>query len=136
METKEQLLTYKKSYPNTTYVEMANRFGVSASTVREHLNPEVGKLKGEQKKERIFEKKSILVKEFGGKCTQCGYDKYISLLHFHHLDPTKKEFTIAHDKPLDKMREEAKKCILLCSRCHGEAHIGNTTEGRKLRESR
>ena len=126
---------YKKLHPEATYVEIANHIGVSPSTVREHLNPDVRKIKNEQKKERIFEKKSILVKEFGGRCNQCGYDNYISLLHFHHMDPTKKEFTIAHDKPLEEMRKEAKKCILLCSRCHGEAHIGETIEGKKLRES-
>ena len=24
----------------------------------------------------------------GGKCERCGYDKNISALEFHHLDPT------------------------------------------------
>lgn len=136
MILKEQLLTYKKLNSSATYVEMAKRFGVSPTTVREHLNPEIGRLKNEQKKERVFEKKSIMVKEFGGKCSICGYNKYISLLHFHHTDPSKKEFTIAHDRTLEKLREEAKKCVLLCSRCHGEAHIEDIIEGKKLRESR
>lgn len=59
----------------------------------------------------------------GGKCIRCGYDKCLKALEFHHIDPSKKEFTISNDhfKLLDAV-EEIKKCILICSNCHKEFH--------------
>lgn len=59
----------------------------------------------------------------GGKCIRCGYDKCIKALEFHHLDPSKKDFTISNDhfKLLDAVNE-SKKCILICSNCHKELH--------------
>ena len=59
----------------------------------------------------------------GGKCVKCGYNKCIKALEFHHLDPSKKDFTISNDhfKLLDAVNE-SKKCILICSNCHKELH--------------
>lgn len=59
----------------------------------------------------------------GGKCVRCGYDKCIKALEFHHLDPSKKDFTISNDhfKLIDAINE-SKKCILICSNCHKELH--------------
>jgi hypothetical protein len=60
----------------------------------------------------------------GGKCIDCGYDKpYPSCYHFHHLDPIIKEFTISgKTRSFERLQTEADKCILVCSRCHGERH--------------
>ena len=33
----------------------------------------------------------------GGKCIRCGYNKCLKALEFHHLDPSKKDFTISND---------------------------------------
>ena len=43
-------------------------------------------------------------------------------LHFHHVDPSTKSFalSVATGKGLSKLREEAKKCVLVCANCHGE----------------
>jgi len=71
--------------------------------------------------------KTKLVAEFGGKCVVCDYDKCVGNMVFHHTDPTKKDFTISskgHTISYEKLKEEAKKCILLCCRCHGELHAG------------
>ena len=59
----------------------------------------------------------------GGKCVRCGYDRCLKALEFHHLDPSKKDFTISNDhfKLLEAI-EESKKCILICSNCHRELH--------------
>ena len=64
--------------------------------------------------------------EYKGKsCSICGYNKCIQALEFHHLDPSKKDFTISNDhfKLLDAIAE-SKKCILICSNCHKELHDG------------
>lgn len=71
--------------------------------------------------------KELLVAEFGGKCKICGYDKCISALEFHHLDPTKKEMgmsTRGYTKSTKTYRKEANKCILVCSNCHREIESG------------
>ena len=71
--------------------------------------------------------KEILVEEAGGKCRICGYDIYIGALHFHHLDPAVKRFAVSHagtTGSLRTMREEARKCVLLCANCHAEVEAG------------
>jgi hypothetical protein len=51
------------------------------------------------------------------------------ILVWHHLDPSKKDFDvfrmgkISRPDDIDKMREEIKKCILLCPTCHRAEHI-------------
>jgi transposase/5-methylcytosine-specific restriction endonuclease McrA len=71
--------------------------------------------------------KSILVAEAGGRCCICGYDRSMRALHFHHLDPSVKRLAInAHGLALalEKLRNEARKCVLLCSNCHAEVEHG------------
>lgn len=38
--------------------------------------------------------KELLVEYKGGKCEICGYNKCISALEFHHLNPAEKDFGI------------------------------------------
>lgn len=67
----------------------------------------------------------LLRKQHGGKCERCGYDTYLGALDFHHIDPTKKDFTIGNrDYKLKECIEETKKCVLICSNCHREIHAG------------
>jgi transposase-like protein len=71
--------------------------------------------------------KAILVREAGGKCQICGYDRWIGALHFHHLDPESKQFNIALrgvGRSLARLRAEARKCVLLCADCHSEVEAG------------
>ena len=68
--------------------------------------------------------KKKMIEFMGGKCTQCGYDKDCPPAYaFHHLDKSKKEFSISKGvKSLEGVKEELKKCILVCVRCHAEIH--------------
>jgi transposase len=71
--------------------------------------------------------KEILVKEAGGRCATCGYDRLPAALHFHHVDPSAKEFGLSArglSRSLDAARQEAKKCLLLCGNCHAEVEGG------------
>ena len=63
----------------------------------------------------------------GGACKVCGYNRCISALSFHHLNPSEKDFNISANngcKSWDKMKKELDKCVLLCSNCHSEVHYG------------
>lgn len=71
--------------------------------------------------------KEILVNEAGGRCEICGYDRSFVALHFHHLDPSEKRFTISYKGAtiaIDRLRREAAKCVLLCANCHAELEAG------------
>jgi hypothetical protein len=81
---------------------------------------------GEAVTRRLQKVKRELVDEAGGCCAVCGYDRCIINLQFHHVDPKKKKFaiTVALGKSIAKLREEAKKCVLVCANCHGEIEAG------------
>ncbi|HUB74807.1 MAG TPA: helix-turn-helix domain-containing protein [Solirubrobacteraceae bacterium] len=70
--------------------------------------------------------KEILIREAGGRCRLCGYDRCVAALEFHHLDPAAKEFGIAQRgaRSIDRLRIEVRKCVLLCSNCHAEVESG------------
>lgn len=74
------------------------------------------------------DRKNSLVALFGGKCIICGYDKHPAMFDFHHIDPETKEFGISNGNcyKLDVHIKEAKKCVLLCCRCHREVELGIT----------
>jgi hypothetical protein len=79
--------------------------------------------------ERRREVKRILVAEHGGACVLCGYDRCVGALHFHHVDPATKRFNLSLKgmaRSLDNVREEARKCVLLCANCHAEVEAGIT----------
>lgn len=76
---------------------------------------------------RRIKVKQTLIEEFGNCCQLCKYDKYIGALEFHHLDKKDKSFGISHKGvtiSLNKARQEASKCILLCANCHREVEAG------------
>ena len=73
-------------------------------------------------RQRVKEK---AVAAMGGECQCCGYNKHISALEFHHLNPSEKEIGISTGgctRSYEKMKNELKKCILVCANCHREIH--------------
>lgn len=61
----------------------------------------------------------------GGRCQLCGYDRCLQALHFHHQDPSQKDFTVSgKTKAWEDVRIELDKCLLLCANCHAEVHAG------------
>jgi cytochrome c553 len=73
---------------------------------------------------RRINKKEELFKLYGEKCKLCGRDE---CLDFHHIEPGLKD-TLVTSLPLEKAKEEAKKCIVVCSNCHREIHAGLHSE--------
>ena len=72
--------------------------------------------------------KAILVAEAGGVCVACGYGRCQEALQFHHVDPSTKRFGVGGrglTHSLERLREEAAKCVLLCARCHVEVEHGH-----------
>ena len=60
----------------------------------------------------------------------CGYNRWLAALEFHHLEPEKKSFALSLrgvTRSIAKLREKAKKCVLLCANCHAEVEVGAAT---------
>lgn len=75
---------------------------------------------------QLKENKQKLVDYKGGKCESCGYDRCVTALDFHHLDPKEKEFTIGSNKgkSWEALKVEVDKCAMVCANCHREIHEG------------
>lgn len=72
--------------------------------------------------------KRKLVEYMGGCCKICGFNKYISALEFHHLNPEHKEFTISKYYSIEKAKKELSKCIMVCCNCHRGLHNNEISE--------
>lgn len=73
-------------------------------------------------------KKYFAAQQFGGKCQICGYDKCISALQFHHIDPSTKKYSPSYvimRKKWEVAFAELQKCILVCANCHVEIHYND-----------
>lgn len=60
------------------------------------------------------------------ECQVCGYNRYQSALEFHHLNGDEKDFNLAtkicSSEISEEIKDELKKCIVLCSNCHRALH--------------
>jgi len=58
-------------------------------------------------------------------CKVCGYKKCAGALDFHHIKD--KAFNIAHAvvRARHLLKQEIRKCIVLCRNCHYELHYGD-----------
>lgn len=82
--------------------------------------------------------KLMAIEMRGGKCEICGYSKYAGALDLHHAFG-KKEFGMAdkgYTRSWEKIREEVKKCVLLCANCHREVGGGITIIPQPLMKRR
>lgn len=73
---------------------------------------------------RLYKTKAVEYK--GGKCVVCGYDRCLAALDFHHLDPKDKDpdWNLMKNRAFEGIKRELDKCVLVCNRCHVEAHQG------------
>lgn len=70
--------------------------------------------------------KTLCVEYKGGSCEVCGYNKCLTALEFHHIDPEQKDFGIGakgYTRSFEKVKIELDKCVMLCANCHREEHV-------------
>jgi hypothetical protein len=82
--------------------------------------------------------KRKLIDAAGGECVLCGYDQFPGALHFHHLEPSTKKFSISREgvtRSFAELEAEAAKCVLLCANCHAEVEAGVASVPVKLRRA-
>jgi hypothetical protein len=69
----------------------------------------------------------MAVDYLGGRCVVCGYCRDIKALDFHHINETTKEFGLSDrgmTRSWEKIKNEVRKCVLVCANCHREIHSG------------
>jgi hypothetical protein len=75
---------------------------------------------------RAYSRKLELIKNAGGCCIICGYNKNMSALEFHHRDPNGKDggldSRLLANRSIEYIIKEVEKCDLLCANCHRETH--------------
>ena len=77
-----------------------------------------------KQREKRIDLKQKGIDFLGGKCRDCGYNKCIAALEFHHKDPNEKDYDFLRkcETTWDLMKEKIKNCVLLCANCHREHH--------------
>jgi hypothetical protein len=116
-----------------SYREISKILNCSKATVNYYLT-EGGKAKVLKRQQKNRPDKRIKLRKkyrdlFNSSCCVCGYSKCTGALHFHHLDPKTKKFTITdavHGRVRateEEIYEEIAKCILVCANCHAEIHL-------------
>jgi hypothetical protein len=82
-----------------------------------------------RKQERI---RPQVVARFGGKCQECGYNRCLAALHFHHQDSSEKDLWSPNrgNASLDEVQAHPERFRLLCSNCHIEEHERIRLENR------
>ena len=92
--------------------------------LKKHYNNNKLKYHGSTRKSR--HKRRIWFINFKSKlyCQMCK-EKFIACIEFHHIDPSKKEFSLSAFNQYGKktIMKEFKKCIVLCSNCHNKIHF-------------
>lgn len=68
-------------------------------------------------RQRREKNKLELIKEAGGKCKLCGYNKELASLNFVLKDNNEKFTPYKDSMKLEKSKELIKKCYLLCTNC-------------------
>lgn len=86
---------------------------------------------------RRYRAKTAAIRYLGGKCRDCGWHGNQAALQFHHTDPAKKEFIIGNvaNKNWNLIKNELKKCIILCANCHAIKH-STKNETKFLQEAK
>lgn len=59
-------------------------------------------------------------------CVRCGYKTYVGALDLHHVKPSDKVLNVSRMVsdiwPMRDIKNEIRKCVVLCTNCHREAH--------------
>ena len=98
----DEIELLKEYYKTHTIEETSKKFEVSISTVKKYSNKKFKDRTDDDRKKanynhvKAFRKrtKEKAVEYKGGKCKICNYDRCVSALEFHHLEPSKKDFTL------------------------------------------
>ena len=93
-------------------------------------NPNSTLSKNLSDKNKVIDFKLAALKYCGEFCKLCGYNKNISALEFHHINPNEKDFGLSgvrlkEHQLTTEQKSELDKCITLCNNCHTTVHYNH-----------
>ena len=104
----------------------------SCEKIRDKIHYQESKTRRDAVKATALEQKAInakIVDSFKAQgCAKCG-EKRLYMLDCHHIDPSTKINTLNQMVKSNSeigIRQELKKCIVLCANCHREFHYLNS----------
>lgn len=111
---REKKMAYAKAYRE------ANREETNAyAKAYQKANREELKAKRDERNLMIFNYK-------GAECNHCGLSepKHLEIYDYHHVDPDTKLYSVSNilKGPIERLKTEVDKCLLLCSNCHRKEH--------------
>ena len=121
-ENKVKHSEYHRQY----MADMENKKRTNKRNAIRNKRPDVKEYKNMKRREWSAVQKQKAVDYKGGACILCGYNKCLSAMDFHHMNPSEKEGIKSH-WTFEKNKAELDKCILVCNRCHKEIHAGVVT---------
>lgn len=85
-------------------------------------NKEIYKKRNQSLRKRNREFVNAYKKENG--CSNCGYNNHACALDFHHVKIKNENINklVRNCNSIEGIKEEIKKCIVLCSNCHRVEH--------------
>jgi 5-methylcytosine-specific restriction endonuclease McrA len=107
-------------------------FGTHNTSARPLDDPRARRLRSwlDYGRRRRIRLKTELITARGGQCEDCGYERSVWALEFHHRDPATKEFSLGGFLgSIERARREADKCLLLCANCHRNRHARTKSDG-------
>ncbi len=112
-----------------------NRKDYAQRHYQEHKQLYVARALESNKRVRARNKRFIrrVKLRYGCQIVGCGYKKFEGALDFHHLDSVEKDSAIGHlakDASMKVLKDEMRKCIIVCANCHREIHGGVTEIGK------
>jgi|SRR6185503_3424381 len=134
-EVKEKVRKFVQDNPRLSYTEIAKSFGVHRKSISIWVNGGASDSRKEWRrnwqKQRGRKVKYILIQFLGGCCRECGYHGCDDALDFHHRNPSEKDKSVSDllTGNFEVALEEAKKCDLICCRCHREQHANEGSLG-------
>lgn len=128
-ETKESIIQLFES--GLSKKGISEKLNLSLSSVNKYTDNYPKKSKEEVRNSQYLRHQNWRLKikleainYLGGSCRNCGYNKCVAALDFHHRDSKNKEFNITggNMRSFPKLISELDKCDLLCANCHRELH--------------
>ena len=106
----------KRSHCRECRKKYANEYAKRPEVIKRTAayNSNYNATKNKNRREKI----NKIKQRFG--CIDCGYNEHPVALHFDHIDPSKKAYSVSemYRHSLKNIFDEIRKCVIRCANCH------------------
>jgi len=123
--TKEEQKIKRKEYQKRYKEKYPERVKEQKAKYEQKYKQRNRKKASDWQREKGRKNKLLAIQYFNNQCNDCKLTFHPVVYDFHHLDPTKKEFTFTQiaGRKWENIIPELSKCIMLCANCHRLRHV-------------